>query len=121
MDLNNEEPQEIEIKTSEIENIIYDPCTLKVRGGEKPTDSIALSRSILHVLSAQDHVSLLSVGPKAHDIVMRAFRLASKETESRTNGAVLVCRQAEYEAVIANKKTKGICTRIFGISIKSAL
>jgi len=41
--------------------------------------------------------------------------------ESRTNGAVLVCRQSEYEAIIADKKTKGICTRVFGITIKEAL
>lgn len=120
MDLTNKE-EIIESEPIEQEGTKYDPCSLRVKGGENPTDPVALSRSILHVLSTHDHVSLFSVGPKAHDISMRAFRLASKEAEGRTNGAVLVCRQAEYEAVVANKKTKGICTRIFGISIKSAL
>ena len=106
-----------------------DPCTLRVRGGDvdpgnpnkKPTDPHALSRSILHVLGSQEYVRILSVGPKALNIVMKAFRLAAQEAESRTNGAVLVCRQSEYEAIIADKKTKGICTRIFGIPIKNAL
>jgi hypothetical protein len=52
---------------------------------------------------------------------MKAFILAANEVESRTNGAVLVCRQAEYEAIVNNKKTKGVCTRIFGIPIKYTL
>lgn len=106
-----------------------DPNTLRVRGGvydpekpdKKPTDPVALSRAILHVLGKSEYVRILSVGPNALAIVMRAFRLAALEAESRTNGAVLVCRQSEYEAIIANKKTKGICTRIFGIPIKYTL
>jgi hypothetical protein len=106
-----------------------DPNTLRVRGGDydpekpekKPTDPVALSRAILHVLGKNEYVRILSVGPKALSIVMKAFRLAASEAESRTNGAVLVCRQSEYEAIIANKKTKGVCTRIFGIPIKNAL
>ena len=106
-----------------------DPCTLRVRGGDfnpetpekKPTDPVALSRAILHVLGDNEYVRILSVGPKALNIVMKAFRLAAQEAESRTNGAVLVCRQSEYEAIVADKKTKGICTRIFGIPIKNAL
>jgi hypothetical protein len=105
-----------------------DPYTLKVRGGEgtpdnpkKPTDPVALSRAVLHVLADSDYVRILSVGPKALNITMKAFRLAAQEAESRTNGAVLVARQSEYEAIVANKKTKGICTRIFGIPIKNCL
>jgi stage V sporulation protein SpoVS len=106
-----------------------EPFTLKVRGGEvdprrpdkKPTDHVALSRAILHVLGKNEYVRILSVGPIALNIVMKAFRLASKEIESRTNGAVLVCRQSEYEAMIGSNKTKGVCTRIFGIPIKNAL
>lgn len=105
-----------------------EPNTLKVKGGvdpdkpdKKATDPVALSRAILHVLKSNEYVRVLSVGPNALVITMKAFRLAAEEVESRTNGAVLVCRQSEYEAIIANKKTKGICTRIFGIPIKSAI
>ena len=108
-----------------------DPYTLRVRGGDfdperpdkKPTDPVALSRAILHVLAKNDngYVRVLSVGPKALVIVMKAFKLAANEAESRTNGAVLVCRQSEYEAIVANNKTKGVCTRIFGIPVKYAL
>jgi stage V sporulation protein SpoVS len=105
-----------------------DPTVLRVRGAsnehsqdKKPTDPVALSRAILHVLAEHEHVRVLSVGPKALEITMKAFRLAAQAVESRTNGAVLVCRQAEYEAIIADKKTKGICTRIFGVPIKNAL
>lgn len=106
-----------------------DPFTLRVRGGEidpndpskKPTDPNALSRAILHVLGKSEYVRVLSVGPKALYIVMKAFRLAASEAESRTNGAVLVCRQSEYEAIIGSNKTKGICSRIFGIPIKYTL
>lgn len=103
-----------------------DPTVLKVRGGgvelnKKPTDPVALSRAILHVLADHEHVRILSVGPKALEITMKSFRLAAQEVESRTNGAVLVCRQAEYEAIVADKKTKGICTRIFGVPIKNVL
>ena len=106
-----------------------DPCTLKVRGGvfnpekpdKKPTDPVALSRAILHVLGKYDHVKVLSVGPNSMAIVMKAFRLAAVEAESRTNGAVLVCRQSEDDTIVADKKTKGVCTRIFGIPISHAL
>ena len=120
--------------TSPDERFIFpnDPCTLRVRGGggefdplrpdkKPPTDPVALSRAILHVLGKSEYVRILSVGPIAEKIVMKAFRLASNEAESRTNGAVLVCRQSEYEAVVAGKTTKGVCTRIFGIPIKHAL
>ena len=106
-----------------------DPHTLRVRGGEvdpnnpnkRPTDPVPLSRAILHALTESEYVRILSVGPKALSITMRAFRLAAQEAESRTNGAVLVCRQSEYDALIDNKKTKGICTRIFGIPVKYTL
>lgn len=106
-----------------------DPYTLKVRGGElnpdkpdkKPTDPVALSRAILHVLGKSEYVRIISVGPIALNIVMKAFRLAATAAESRTNGAVLVCRQAEYEATVGTNKTKGVCTRIFGIPIKYTL
>lgn len=106
-----------------------DPYTLRVRGGDvdpnnperKPTDPNGLSRAILHVLGKSEYVRILSVGPKALSIVMQAFRLAAQEAESRTNGAVLVCRQSEYEAIIGNNKTKGVCTRVFGIPIKYTL
>jgi hypothetical protein len=106
-----------------------DPNTLRVRGGgdgsenpdKAPTDPVKLSRAILHVLGQNEYVRILSVGPKALTITMKAFRLAAQEAESRTNGAVLVCRQSEYEAIVADKKTKGVCTRIFGIPIKYTL
>jgi hypothetical protein len=116
-------------KTQTEEKFIFPdyPNTLKVRGGgdldssKSPTDPVKLSRSILHVLGDSDHVRILSVGPKALTITMKAFRLAAQAIESRTHGSVLVCRQSEYEAVIADKKTKGVCTRIFGIPVKDAL
>jgi hypothetical protein len=106
-----------------------DPRTLKVRGGDpndvdesrRPTDPIGLSRSILHVLKDYEYVRVLSVGPTALNSVMTAYRLASREIESLTNGSVLVLRQSEYSAEIAGKKAKGICTRIFAIDIKFAL
>jgi hypothetical protein len=112
------------------EKFIYhdDENTLRVRGeainaesGREPTDPHKLSRAILHVLKNSEYVRILSVGPKALNITMQAFRLAAQEAESRTNGAVLVCRQSEYDAIIGNNKTKGTCTRIFGIPIKFAL
>jgi hypothetical protein len=102
---------------------------LKARGGDpndpdankRPTDPIGLSRSILHVLKDHEYVRILSVGPTALTSVMTAYRLASRDIESLTNGSVLVCRQSEYSADIAGKKAKGICTRIFAIDIKFAL
>ena len=76
---------------------------------------------ILHVLKDYEYVRVLSVGPTALNSVMTAYRLASREIESLTNGSVLVLRQSEYSAEIAGKKAKGICTRIFAIDIKFAL
>ena len=116
-------------ETATDEKFIFpnDPNTLRVRGGgdleseKAPTDPVKLSRAILHVLGQNEYVRILSVGPKALTITMKAFRLAAQEAESRTNGAVLVCRQSEYEAIVADKKTKGVCTRIFGIPIKYTL
>ena len=131
MDTNSETNHIIKNETASDERFIFkdDPQTLRVRGGDfnpdqpnkKPTDPVALSRAILHVLGQNEFVRILSVGPKALNITMKAFRLASQEAESRTNGAVLVARQSEYEAVVADKKTKGVCTRIFGIPIKYCL
>jgi stage V sporulation protein SpoVS len=112
------------------ENFIYseDPYTFRVRGeanhsdpGREPTDPHKLSRAILHAMRESEYVRILSVGPKALNITMQAFRLAAQEVESRTNGSCLVCRQAEYDAIVGNNKTKGTCTRIFGIPIKYAL
>lgn len=72
-------------------------------------------------LKEHEYVRILSVGPTALSSIMTAFRLASREVESLTNGSVLVCRQSEYNAEVAGKKTKGISTRIFAIDIKFAL
>ncbi|MGL1344613.1 hypothetical protein ACSTKR_23470, partial [Vibrio parahaemolyticus] len=74
-----------------------DPTILKVKGTTSPE---GLSRSILHVLSDNDYVQLKSVGTPAQNIVMSAFRLAAREAESRTTGAVLVLRQSEYTATV---------------------
>lgn len=123
---NLEEPTTI---NSEKAKIKQDPRILKARGGDpndvnenkRPTDPVGLSRSILHVLKDHEYVRVLSVGPTALSSVMSAFRLASREIESLTNGSVLVCRQSEYTAEINGKKTKGISTRIFAIDIKFAL
>ena len=106
-----------------------DPRILKARGGDpndpdenrRPTDPVGLSRSILHVLKDHEYVRVLSVGPTALASVMSAFRLASREIESLTNGSVLICRQSEYSAEIGGKKAKGVSTRIFAIDIKYAL
>jgi hypothetical protein len=124
---NLEEPSIInnDIKTK----VKQDPRILKARGGDpndpnenkRPTDPVGLSRSILHVLKDHEYVRVLSVGPVALSSVMSAFRLASREIESLTNGSVLVCRQSEYSAEINGKKAKGISTRIFAIDIKFAL
>ena len=131
MDTNNEKEILIENNSEVNEKFIFadDAFTLRVRGGvydpekpsKKPTDPVALSRAILHVLRKNEYVKVESVGPNALVIAMKAFILAASEVESRTNGAVLVCRQAEYEAIVNNKKTKGVCTRIFGIPIKYTL
>jgi hypothetical protein len=123
----NEEPVNV-ISPDKLKKY-QDPRTLKARGGDhndpdetrRPTDPIGLSRSILHVLKDHEYVRILSVGPTALTSVMAAFRLASRDIESLTNGSVLVCRQSEYAAEIAGKKAKGICTRIFAIDIKFAL
>ena len=118
------------VNESETEKIGFnDKRTLRARGGDnndidpnrRPTDPVGLSRSILHVLKDYEYVRVLSVGPTALSSVMTAYRLASREIESLTNGSVLVLRQSEYNAEIAGKKTKGISTRIFAIDIKFAL
>lgn len=117
------------IANNEKKSKSIDPRILRARGGDpndpdeskRPTDPIGLSRSILHVLKDHEYVRVLSVGPTALSAVMSAFRLASREVESLTNGSVLVCRQSEYSAEIAGKKAKGISTRIFAIDIKFAL
>jgi len=98
-----------------------DPQVLRAKGGETPTDPIGLSQSIIHVLKEYDHVKILSVGPTALNSVMAAFRIASIEVATHTNGSVLVCRQSEYTAEINGKKAKGVSTRIFAIDIKHAL
>jgi stage V sporulation protein SpoVS len=116
---NIEEPVN-KIVTNDTKKILQnDPRILKARGGDMNNEG--LSRSILHVLKEHEYVRILSVGPTALSSVMAAFRLASREVESLTNGSVLVCRQSEYNAEIAGKKTKGISTRIFAIDIKFAL
>jgi hypothetical protein len=98
-----------------------DPQVLRAKGGDSPTDPIGLSQSIIHVLKEFDHVKVLSVGPTALNSVMAAFRIASIEVTTHTNGSVLVCRQSEYTAEINGKKAKGVSTRIFAIDIKYAL
>jgi hypothetical protein len=105
-----------------------DAQTLRAKGGDphhedparRPTDPVGLSRRIMHVLEKHDYVRVLSVGPTALNSVMAAFRLAAREIEGRTHGAVLVNRQSEYTAEIDGKPTKGICTRIFAVPIKFA-
>jgi len=118
------------VEDAEVKKVGFnDVRTLRARGGDsndpdphkRPTDPVGLSRSILHVLKENEYVRVLSVGPTALNAVMSAFRLASREVESLTNGSVLVCRQSEYTAEIGGKKAKGISTRIFAINIKFAL
>jgi hypothetical protein len=124
-----EEPVSTIATIEKPKNNTNDPRILKARGGDpnaedptkRPTDPVGLSRSILHVLKEHEYVRILSVGPTALNSIMTAFRLASREVESLTNGSVLVCRQSEYNAEVAGKKTKGISTRIFAIDIKFAL
>ena len=118
------------VEDAEVKKVGFnDARTLRARGGDsndpdphkRPTDPVGLSRSILHVLKENEYVRVLSVGPTALNAVMSAFRLASREVESLTNGSVLVCRQSEYTAEIGGKKAKGISTRIFAINIKFAI
>jgi hypothetical protein len=89
-----------EVNETEVKKIGFkDTRTLRARGGDpndpdhgkRPTDPVGLSRSILHVLKDNEYVRVLSVGPTALSSVMSAFRLASREVESLTNGSVLVC------------------------------
>ncbi len=125
---NLDEPSIVAEKEPKVK-VKNDPRILKARGGDpndadenrRPTDPVGLSRSILHVLKDHEYVRVLSVGPTALASVMSAFRLASREIESLTNGSVLVCRQSEYSAEIGGKKAKGVSTRIFAIDIKYAL
>jgi len=125
---NLDEPSIVAEKEPKVK-VKNDPRILKARGGDpndadenrRPTDPVGLSRSILHVLRDHEYVRVLSVGPTALASVMSAFRLASREIESLTNGSVLVCRQSEYSAEIGGKKAKGVSTRIFAIDIKYAL
>lgn len=105
-----------------------DLYTLRVKGGnpndpeenKRPTDPLGLSRSILHVLNNNEdgYVNLLSVGQTAMCIVMKAFRIAAKEVKGRSDAVALVNVQSEYVAEINNKKTIGVCTRIFPIPMK---
>jgi stage V sporulation protein SpoVS len=126
---NIEDPVSTVITNDKQKTLVNDTRILRARGGDqndpdaskRPTDPVGLSRSILHVLREHEYVRILSVGPTALSSIMAAFRLASREVESLTNGSVLVCRQSEYNAEIAGKKTKGISTRIFAIDIKFAL
>lgn len=104
---------------------------LRVRGGDadsvdekqRPTNPVGLARSIIHVLQQNEnpYVVLKSVGPKALQSAMTAFRIASEMFEKRTKGFVLVVRQHEYVAEVNGKRTKGIATRIFPIPVKEAL
>jgi hypothetical protein len=106
-----------------------DPQTIRVRGGDpgstdpskRPTRPEGLARSILHVLKDYDYVKVLSVGPKALNTTMSAFRLAKNQATSVLDGHVLVCTQSEYVAYIGGKPTKGVCTRVFPIPIKYAV
>lgn len=96
--------------------------TLRVRGGDNPTDPVGLSRSILHVLNENPDgfVNIKSVGANALGIVITATQIAASVVEQRTAGSVLVCRFSKYTANINGKKAKGICTRIFPIPTKVA-
>lgn len=106
-----------------------DPQTIRVRGGDpssddparRPTKPDGLARSILHVLKEYDYVKVLSVGPKALNTTMSAYRLAKNQATSVLDGHVLVCTQSEYVAYVGGKPTKGVCTRVFPIPIKHAL
>jgi hypothetical protein len=119
-----------EVCNEEVKNEDWkrDGFTLRVRGSgfegdtKKATDPVGLSRSILHVLNNNDdgYVKLMSVGPTALNIALKAFRIASDEIERKTDGAVLVIRQSEYITEINGRSSKGICTRIFAIPIKYA-
>ena len=96
--------------------------TIRVRGGDNPTDPVGLSRSILHVLNENPDgfVNVKSVGANALSIVITATQIAAGVVEQRTAGSVLVCRFSRYTADIDGKKAKGICTRVFPIPTKVA-
>jgi hypothetical protein len=98
-----------------------DPHTLRVKGGDKATDPVGLSRSILHVLHDNPdncYVKVLSVGAVALNIVMKAYRMAQNTVKSSTDGAILAVTQSEYFTDIDGKKARVVCTRIFPIPTK---
>lgn len=109
-----------------------DDFIIRVRGGDinsedeskRPTNPMKLALSILRALNKnpEGYVKVNSVGPKALNVTMKSFRIASNILAKRTTGVVLVLRQSEYTADLGeNKKATGICTRIFPVPTKYAL
>lgn len=123
-----ENKNEVNTPAIETESWKKDPYTLRVKGGnqndpdekKRPTDPVGLSRSILHVLKNNEdgYVKLLSVGPTALYITMKAYRIAAVDIDRHSTGIRLAITQSEYLAEINQKTTKGICTRVFAIPVK---
>jgi len=107
-------------------NETKDKYTLRVRGnsvdGKPPTNPKGLARSILHVFEENPYgyVKIESVGPRALDITMAAYRIAQEMFSKRTTDFVLVVRQSEYTAEVNGSPTRGVCTRIHPIPIAYA-
>jgi hypothetical protein len=98
-----------------------DGHTLRVKGGDKVTDPVGLSRSILHVMEGNPtecYVKVLSVGPVALNIVLKAYRIAQSVIKNSTDGTILAITQSEYFTDIDGTKARVVCTRIFPISTK---
>ena len=109
--------------TKNLINTDYDNFTLRVRGGDssksgnKATNPVGLSRSILHTLrkNPEQWVNVQCVGAKSLFVASVAFQMAASEIESRARSVRLVNTQWTYEAEIGGKSAKGICMRIFAI------
>jgi stage V sporulation protein SpoVS len=127
---------ESESKNDNVKNVVnaitddwkVDEFTIRVRGGDensvkKPTDPMGLALSILRVLEKNNeaYVKVNSVGVKALNITMKAFRIASNIISKRSTGVVLVMRQSEYTADLGDRTAQGICTRVFPIPTKYAI
>src|SRR5579862_2310813 len=79
--------------------------TLRVCGGDNPTDPVGLSRSILHVLKENPDgwVNLQCVGAKSLFIACKAYQLSSAEIEKHTKSIRLVNTQWAYNAEIGGQ------------------
>jgi hypothetical protein len=96
--------------------------TLRVRGGDpkspdtskRPTDPLALARSIVKALASSDVVLVKSIGKVSEATTMKAFRIASLEfRRTSEKNLELLVKQTEFKA--DDGVSWGVCTRIFPV------